>query len=155
MTGCCQATPKEIFLKTFPIIGWLSKYNKEYAIGDIVSGCTVAVMHIPQGMGYALLAEVPPIVGIYMVRMDGFQGSIRFYRFPLQAFFPVLLYAILGTSKHNSMGTFAVISIMVGKTVLQYSGPKTETETGEIEQYPTPLQIVTILCFMVGVIQVR
>jgi len=43
-------------------------------------------MQIPQGMGYALLANLPPVIGIYM------------------AFFPVLLYVIFGTSRHNAVG---------------------------------------------------
>lgn len=42
------------------------------------------------GMAYAILGNVPPIVGIYM------------------AFFPVLVYAIFGTSRHNSMGEFEI-----------------------------------------------
>jgi solute carrier family 26 protein len=42
-------------------------------------------------MAYALLGAVPPIVGIYM------------------AFFPILAYSMLGTSRHNSMGKFQVI----------------------------------------------
>lgn len=42
--------PKQFFLKTFPIITWLSQYDyKTDLVGDIISGCTVAVMHIPQG----------------------------------------------------------------------------------------------------------
>lgn len=71
---------------TFPIFSWLHSYKREDFMSDLISGCTVAVMHIPQGMGYALLANLPPITGIYM------------------AFFPVLLYVIFGTSRHNSMG---------------------------------------------------
>ena len=46
-------------------------------------------MQVPQGLAYAILASVPPIVGIYT------------------AFFPVMMYIIFGTSKHASMGTFA------------------------------------------------
>jgi len=46
--------------------------------GDMTSGLTVAVMHIPQGLAYALLGNVPPVVGIYM------------------AFIPVLIYTMLG-----------------------------------------------------------
>lgn len=71
----------------FPSINWLRNYNwKESIMSDIISGLTVAVMHIPQGMAYALLGNVPPVVGIYM------------------AFFPVLVYFFFGTSKHVSMG---------------------------------------------------
>lgn len=83
-------------------------------------------------MAYALLGNVPPIVGIYM------------------AFFPVLIYFLFGTSRHNSMGTFAVVSIMVGKCVLKYAS--LEHVEGEI--YRSPLDVATAVCFMVGVIQV-
>lgn len=102
-------------------------------------------------MGYALLANIPPIVGIYT------------------AFFPVLVYFIFGTSKHNSMGTFAVISIMVGKSVLKYAHDAVTIHTidnktiGEnnngvwqIDQQIiyTPMQVVSSLCLVVGCIQV-
>jgi len=42
------------------------------------------------GMAYALLGAVPPIVGIYM------------------AFFPIIVYSVFGTSRHNSMGKFYI-----------------------------------------------
>lgn len=72
---------------TIPVVRWLKNYNwKEDIMSDIISGITVAIMHIPQGMAYAMLGNVPPVVGIYM------------------AFFPVLIYFFLGTSKHVSMG---------------------------------------------------
>lgn len=42
--------PKSIFLSVFPLFAWLSQYNvKSDLVGDLVSGCTVAIMHIPQG----------------------------------------------------------------------------------------------------------
>jgi hypothetical protein len=60
-------SPKQFFLRTLPIFSWLSTYNKESAIGDIISGCTVAAIHIPQGMGLAIMAGLPAVSGIYMV----------------------------------------------------------------------------------------
>ncbi|KAL7032280.1 hypothetical protein ACKWTF_007277 [Chironomus riparius] len=62
-------------------------------------------MHIPQGMAYGLLAGLDPVVGLYM------------------AFFPALIYFIFGTSRHISVGTFAVVSIMTSKIVATYSDP--------------------------------
>lgn len=55
--------PKSIILTIFPVFQWLSQYNiKNDLVGDIISGCTVAIMHIPQGKIYsvnwfALLSE--------------------------------------------------------------------------------------------------
>jgi hypothetical protein len=45
------------------------------------------------GLGYALLAHVPPVVGIYM------------------AFFPMIPYFFLGTSRHNSMGKYSEVNL--------------------------------------------
>lgn len=74
-------------VSTIPVVQWLSQYNwREDILPDIISGLTVAIMHIPQGMAYALLGNLPPVVGIYM------------------AFFPVFVYFLLGTSKHVSIG---------------------------------------------------
>lgn len=87
-----------------PITYWLPNYDlRNDLIGDMISGFTVAVMHIPQGMAYGILALGIPEVGLYM------------------AFLPVLVYFALGTSRHASLGTFAIISIMVSKTVQSHA----------------------------------
>lgn len=42
--------PSRILFSIFPIFTWLSQYSlKNDLFGDIISGCTVAIMHIPQG----------------------------------------------------------------------------------------------------------
>ncbi|VVC97831.1 unnamed protein product [Leptidea sinapis] len=136
----------ECLLNSLPIVRWLPSYQfKRDLVGDLVAGATTAVMHIPQGMAYALLAEVPPIVGLYM------------------AFFPVLLYVIFGTSPHVSMGTFAVACLMAGKVVMQHSAhPDTisvsnVTAVEDVDQIVlqyTSLQVLCTLTFAVGIIQV-
>ncbi|KAJ0173311.1 hypothetical protein K1T71_011487, partial [Dendrolimus kikuchii] len=136
----------ECLFNSVPLVKWLPRYNpKEYLVGDLVAGATTAVMHIPQGMAYALLAEVPPIVGLYM------------------AFFPVLIYVVFGTSPHISMGTFAVACLMAGKVVTQHSTPfealnlnNTNMATGpDIAGVAyNPLQVLSIVCLAVGIFQV-
>ncbi|XP_059607862.1 solute carrier family 26 member 10-like isoform X2 [Phlebotomus argentipes] len=118
-------------LSVIPIMDWGRSYSLRQDLPlDLISGCTVAVMHIPQGMGYALLANVPAIMGIYT------------------AFFPVLIYFLFGTSRHNSMGTFAVVSIMVGKLVLKYSADPSQSTDSSM---PTAIEVATIVAFMVGI----
>ncbi|XP_066997153.2 prestin [Anabrus simplex] len=150
------SSPLNSVLSLFPILTWLPNYQwRKDLFSDIISGFTVAVMHIPQGMAYALLGNVPPIVGLYM------------------AFFPVLLYIIMGTSRHVSMGTFAVVCMMSSKPITLYSTSEApdhslnssadvlnnsntydgaSTFNGTTEY--TAVQVATILCFAVGIWQV-
>ncbi|XP_045112525.1 prestin-like [Portunus trituberculatus] len=95
------------------ILGWLLEYRVCHALlGDVITGVTVGIMHIPQGLGYAMLAGLPPITGLYM------------------AFFPALVYVLMGTSRHVSIGTFAVSCMMMEKLVLELStGDSTPTTT--------------------------
>nr|XP_025953431.1 prestin isoform X3 [Dromaius novaehollandiae] len=94
---CSSKKAKSHLYSFIPILKWLPRYPvKEYLLGDIISGISTGVMQLPQGLAYALLAAVPPVFGLY------------------SSFYPVFLYTFFGTSKHISIGTFAVISMMVG-----------------------------------------
>uniref|UniRef100_A0A8D3BZD3 Solute carrier family 26 member 10 n=1 Tax=Scophthalmus maximus TaxID=52904 RepID=A0A8D3BZD3_SCOMX len=85
-----------------PIVQWLPRYRlRKWILGDTVAGLTVGILHIPQGMAFALLTSVAPIFGLYT------------------SFFPVILYVFFGTGRHVSTGTFAVVSLMTGSVVEQ------------------------------------
>ncbi|XP_016977750.1 sulfate anion transporter 1 [Drosophila rhopaloa] len=89
-----------LFTGVIPILQWLPQYSPRRDLpGDIIAGFTVAIMNIPHGMAYGILAGVSAGNGLYM------------------AVFPVLAYMFLGTSKHISIGTFAVASMMTAKVV--------------------------------------
>uniref|UniRef100_A0A8C1Y4L8 Solute carrier family 26 member 4 n=1 Tax=Cyprinus carpio TaxID=7962 RepID=A0A8C1Y4L8_CYPCA len=84
-----------------PILDWLPKYPvKQWLPGDVVSGVTTGLVCCLQGVAYALLASVAPVYGLY------------------SAFFPILTYFVLGTSRHISVGPFPVTCLMVGSVVL-------------------------------------
>lgn len=102
----------QFILNLVPVLRWLPNYSfKNNIAGDLTAGMTVAVMHIPQGMAYGLLAGVTPSSGLYM------------------AFFPTLTYFVFGTSRHISVGTLSVISLMTLKVVQTHAniGPLTDS----------------------------
>ena len=91
-----------------PITEWLPKYSKRDFKGDLIAGLTVAIMLIPQGMAYALLAGLPPIYGLYA-------GIV-----------PLLLYALFGSSRQLSVGPVALVSLLILSGVSQFAEPKSE-----------------------------
>nr|XP_022906818.1 solute carrier family 26 member 6-like [Onthophagus taurus] len=143
-SNCKNSKPKKILYKTIPALDWLIHYKwKENLSADLIAGFTVAIMHIPQGMAYGLLGNVDPVIGIYM------------------AFFPVLMYVLLGTSRHNSLGTFAVVCLMTGKVVLEHSNStncltKNSTEIFNLttpNNCYSPIQVATAVTFMTAIFQ--
>ncbi|XP_076363031.1 prestin-like isoform X2 [Tachypleus tridentatus] len=155
------------FLKErFPILQWLLNYPvKEYLLSDLISAFTTLFLHIPQGMAYGLLASVDPVNGLYT------------------SFFPVVIYCMMGTSRQVSVGTMAVISLMVGSapgklgavskqdvvnsnlaglavnlsfnTTDQVLHSKVEVDgSGDPFCPPTNLEVVVSLCLITGLFQI-
>lgn len=111
----------------FPIIESLEGYNNGKFRGDLIAGLTVGVMLVPQGMAYASLAGMPEIYGLYA-------GVI-----------PLILYALLGTSRQLSIGPVAVSALLVLAGVSLLADPDLETE-----KY---ISLVVLAGFMIGVLQ--
>ncbi|KAK7884218.1 hypothetical protein WMY93_027341 [Mugilogobius chulae] len=143
---CSVTRLKQTVQRWVPILEWLPKYPiRENALGDTISGCSVAIMHLPQGMAYALLASLRPVFGLYT------------------SLYPVLVYCIFGTSRHISIGTFAVISIMVG-SVTERLGPDSDfiinngtNTTGSVDIDARDAYRVKIACafsLLVGIFQI-
>lgn len=108
-----------------PIFGWLRDYDREYLVGDVLAGIIVTIMLVPQSMAYAMLAGLPPEVGLY--------ASIL----------PLIIYGLLGTSRTLAVGPVAIVSLLVASGV----GALAEPGSG---QY---IQFAITLALLVGVIQ--
>ncbi|XP_040919980.1 solute carrier family 26 member 6 [Toxotes jaculatrix] len=142
---CSVPRLKRTVVNWVPVLGWLPQYSiRENAIGDLISGCSVGIMHLPQGMAYALLASLRPVFGLYT------------------SLYPVLVYFIFGTSRHISIGTFAVISIMIG-TVTERLAPDSNfivngtngTESVNVDaQDAMRVQIACSLTVLAGIFQI-
>uniref|UniRef100_A0A671MJJ0 Solute carrier family 26 member 10-like n=1 Tax=Sinocyclocheilus anshuiensis TaxID=1608454 RepID=A0A671MJJ0_9TELE len=111
--SCSQVDCLHLLQKRLPVSSWLPKYKlKKWLLGDIIAGLTVGIVHIPQGMAFALLTSVAPVYGLYT------------------SFFPVVLYMLFGTGHHVSTGTFAVLSLMTGSVVDVLSDEMLDSDYG-------------------------
>lgn len=111
--------------KIIPILEWLPNYNFSRFRGDFIAGITVAIILIPQGIAYALIAGLPPIYGLYC------------------ALAPQVMYAIFGSSRQVAIGPVAMDSLIVA------TGVSTLALTGS-DSY---IAIAILLALIVGVIQ--
>uniref|UniRef100_A0A8C4IN80 Solute carrier family 26 member 3, tandem duplicate 2 n=1 Tax=Dicentrarchus labrax TaxID=13489 RepID=A0A8C4IN80_DICLA len=97
---CDAKRAKNAALSLLPVIGWIKMYRiKEWLLSDIVSGISTGLVAVLQGLAYCLLASLPPWYGLF------------------SAFFPVVIYFFLGTSRHISVGPFPVLCLMIGSVV--------------------------------------
>jgi high affinity sulfate transporter 1 len=84
-----------------PILDWLAGYRKEWLGPDIVAGLTTAAVVIPKAMAYATVAGLPVVTGLYT------------------AFVPMVIYAVLGSSRVLSVSTTTTIAILTGAELAQ------------------------------------
>lgn len=107
------------------VANWVLHPRREHVRDDLVAGLTTAVMLIPQAMAYAMLAGLPPIVGLYASTI------------------PVAIYALLGSSRQLAVGPVAMVSLLVATGVGALAEPGTETYVA----------LALLLAMMVGVLQ--
>ncbi|MFC0273349.1 SulP family inorganic anion transporter [Metabacillus herbersteinensis] len=107
------------------IRAFVRNYPSSMIKRDVIAALTIAVMLIPQGMAYAILAGVPPVMGLYASTI------------------PLFIYAFLGSSKHLSIGPVAITSLLVFSGVSPYAEPGSSLY----------ISMVIVLATMVGVIQ--
>uniref|UniRef100_A0A131XCX1 Putative sulfate/bicarbonate/oxalate exchanger sat-1 n=1 Tax=Hyalomma excavatum TaxID=257692 RepID=A0A131XCX1_9ACAR len=98
----CACTPLSLLYSLLPVLQWLPRYRvRDFLVKDIMAGFTVSIMHIPQGLAYGVLAAAGAINGLYV------------------SAFPAIIYFFMGTSRHVSVGTFAVVSLLSASAVVE------------------------------------
>ncbi|NXT36457.1 S26A6 protein, partial [Pelecanoides urinatrix] len=160
-TRCSASAAKSLLFRFLPFLHWLPRYPvKDWLLGDIASGFSVGIMHLPQGLAYALLAGLPPVTGLY------------------SSFYPVFLYFFFGTSRHNSVlvltlgslptprlspGPFAVISVMIGSVTdslvpsedfLESINGTNITKVNEEQRDAVRVELVATMTVLTGIFQV-
>ncbi|KAG8452546.1 hypothetical protein GDO86_004364, partial [Hymenochirus boettgeri] len=138
---CSAHTFVHVLKHRVPITNWLPRYKlKKWLLGDFIAGLTVGIVHIPQGMAFALLTSVAPVYGLYT------------------SFFPVILYMLLGTGHHVSTGTFAVLSLMTGSVIdehlAQNSLDRNLTSEEQSHIVAQRIGMAAAIAFLMGLIMV-
>uniref|UniRef100_A0A9I9DVH4 STAS domain-containing protein n=1 Tax=Cucumis melo TaxID=3656 RepID=A0A9I9DVH4_CUCME len=111
----------------FPVFQWGPDYTLALFKSDVVSGLTIASLAIPQGISYAKLANLPPIIGLY------------------SSFVPPLIYSILGSSRHLAVGPVSIASLVMGSMI---------TEAVSYNEHPALyLKLAFTATFFAGVFQ--
>ena len=111
-------------MKFIPLIDTIKSYRPDLARDDLTAALTVAIMLVPQSLAYAMLANLPPEIGLY------------------SSILPLVLYALFGTSSSLAVGPVAIVALMTGATIADIS--KTQAYS--------PVEISITLAFLSGLI---
>lgn len=96
-----------MFARYLPILEWGRSYDRPALTSDLMAAVIVTIMLIPQSLAYAMLAGLPPVVGLY--------ASIL----------PLFAYALFGTSRTLAVGPVAVVSLMTASAAGAVAAPGT------------------------------
>ncbi|XP_037706321.1 solute carrier family 26 member 6 isoform X2 [Choloepus didactylus] len=139
---CSHARACALLHQRLPVLAWLPRYRvHDWLLGDLLSGLSVAIMQLPQGLAYALLAGLPPVFGLY------------------SSVYPVFIYFLFGTSRHISVGTFAIMSVMVGSVTESLAPDEgflqaSNATVNETARDAVRVQLASTLSVLVGLFQV-
>ncbi|MED6179718.1 hypothetical protein PIB30_003518 [Stylosanthes scabra] len=125
-----QPLPRRLFellTRIFPILGSLKGYNIRKFKFDVMAGVTVASLAIPQGIGFATLAQLSPEYGLYT------------------CFGPPLMYAMLTSSKEIVIGNVSVDSLILSSMIANLKDP--------IQDSLAYTQLLLIATFIAGIFQ--
>jgi SulP family sulfate permease len=114
-----------VIARLFPIAKDLLTYNRSTLFSDLIAGLSIAVIVIPQGLAYAMIAGLPPIYGLYA------------------ALIPQLIHGMMGTSRHPAVGPVALDSLVVAIAL----GALSLSGIGEV------IAAAVFLATMVGILQ--
>lgn len=110
--------------RLFPLLSTLRSSDRSDLRSDLSAGLTVGAMLVPQAMAYALLAGLPPEVGLYAATI------------------PVIAYALFGTSRQLAVGPVAIVSLLTASAL----APLVE------EGSASYLEAAALLALMVGIV---
>ena len=88
-----------------PLIGWLKTYHRGLLTRDVLAAVIVTLMLVPQALAYAMLAGLPPEMGLYASML------------------PLVLYAVFGTSASLAVGPVAVAALMTASALSSFAAP--------------------------------
>jgi sulfate permease, SulP family len=100
-------SPASIAQRLLPILGWLPGYRREWLLSDVLAGLAVWAVMVPEGMAYAGIVGVPPIMGLYTLVP------------------PLIAYALLGTSRLLVVGPDTATGLISTLTVGAIAAPGT------------------------------
>jgi SulP family sulfate permease len=109
--------------RIFPFLSW--RVSKDSLVRDLVAGLTVAVVLVPQSMAYAMLAGLPPVIGLYA-----------------SALAPAVA-ALWGSSPQLQTGPVAIVSLLVFTSLMSIAQPES----------PEFIKLAAVLALLVGVFQ--